>query len=192
MRGGEFTTSEAAAVTEQPVHRIQKLIDSGTIPKRLASGSRRILTDADLIFVWVLDRAFADAEFDNKFKAMLHAKIAEIAGESCAVRRDELRLTPFLVVRGLRGLVSELRSRVEKLHEASASVESDPAIKGGEPVIRGTRVPVYLVAAMLDQGATPQEILEDYPTLDDEKIELARVFVKANPRLGRPPKHAWR
>lgn len=59
-------------------------------------------------------------------------------------------------------------------------------------MIAGTRVPVYLIAAMLDQGATPEEIGENYPTLDAERIELARVYAQAHPRVRRPPRQPWR
>lgn len=191
MRLAEFTTSEAAALTEQPVHRIQKFIDSGTIPRRIAADNRRVLTDADLIFVWVLNRAFAEAEIDNQLKATLHERITAIA-EGGGVTADELRVTPFLVVQGLRELVAELQARVARLERASEMVEQDRAVKGGEPVIAGTRIPVYLIASMFDQGATPEEIAENYPTLDAEKIELARVYAQAHPRVGRPPRHSWR
>lgn len=75
---------------------------------------------------------------------------------------------------------------IEKLEQARAAVVSTPRIKGGEPVIKGTRIPVYLVAAMLDQGASVKEILESYPTLDAEKIELAHVYARANPTQSAP------
>ena len=38
---------------------------------------------------------------------------------------------------------------------------------------KGTRIPVDLVADMLGQGATAEEILEGYPTLSEEMISLA-------------------
>jgi uncharacterized protein (DUF433 family) len=35
---------------------------------------------------------------------------------------------------------------------------------------------------MVDQGASASEILESYPTLDAEMIELAQVYARANPK----------
>ena len=52
--------------------------------------------------------------------------------------------------------------------------------------MKGTRVPVYSVAAMLSAGVTREEILEDYPSLDRQKLELAAIYAKANPPRGRP------
>ncbi len=60
-------------------------------------------------------------------------------------------------------------------------VASDPEIMRGTPVFRGTRIPVDLIADMLAQGATAKEILEGYPTLDEEKIAMAPVCTQAFP-----------
>lgn len=188
----EFTTREAALVTEQPLNRIQKLIDAGPIPRRNETpGERRVLTDADLMFVWVVSRAFADTDLDARLKRILYERINELRRGPCSVKADELRINHFLAIRGLRKLVDELRARVEKLEKARSMVHSNPSIKGGDPVIKGTRIPVHLVARMLEQGASPSEIRENYPTLDEERIELAQFYSQANPRPGRPPKHPW-
>ena len=42
-------------------------------------------------------------------------------------------------------------------------VVSDPEILGGDPVFPGTRVPVHLIAVMLEQGSTGADILKAYP-----------------------------
>jgi uncharacterized protein (DUF433 family) len=193
--GHEFTTSEAAVVTEQPVNRIQKFIDAGPIPKRsMPVGNRqlRVLVDADLLFIWIVSRVFPETDLDAGLKAVLYERIAASCSGSFKIKNDELRINQFLSVRGLKDMVAELHSRIERLEEARAAVVSNPKIKGGELVIRGTRIPVHLVGAMLDQGASVDEILDSYPTLDAEKVELARVYARANPKQGRPPKHPWR
>ncbi|HWN57797.1 MAG TPA: DUF433 domain-containing protein, partial [Methylomirabilota bacterium] len=74
---------------------------------------------------------------------------------------------------------------------ARRMVVRDSEVRGGEPVIRGTRIPVYLVADLIEQGAGEQEILSGYPTLKRENRELARLYAMAYPRRGRPPKHPW-
>ena len=35
-------------------------------------------------------------------------------------------------------------------------------------------------------GASPEEVREDYPNLKAEDLELAPVFTRAYPRMGRP------
>jgi hypothetical protein len=53
-------------------------------------------------------------------------------------------------------------------------------------VIRGTRIPVYDVAASAAAGISTERILAAYPGLDAEKIELAILFAQAYPPRGRP------
>lgn len=57
---------------------------------------------------------------------------------------------------------------------------------GGTPIISGTRVSVYDVAAALAAGVPVKEILEDYPSLTEEKLKLAALYADANPLRGRP------
>ena len=60
-------------------------------------------------------------------------------------------------------------------------VASDAEIMGGTPVFRATRIPVDLIADMLTQGASAEEILEGYPTLDQERIAMAPLCARAFP-----------
>ena len=52
----------------------------------------------------------------------------------------------------------------------------DPKICGGEPVIKGTRVTVRTILASLSEGATMKEILEDFPTLNEESVRAVIAF----------------
>jgi uncharacterized protein (DUF433 family) len=45
------------------------------------------------------------------------------------------------------------------------AVIKDPNILGGEPVLRGTRVPFKILTDYLEGGATLDEFLEQYPTV---------------------------
>jgi uncharacterized protein (DUF433 family) len=50
------------------------------------------------------------------------------------------------------------------------------SIVGGEPVFKGTRVTLRTVLASLAEGATPSEILSDFPTLSEEDVRAAIAF----------------
>jgi uncharacterized protein (DUF433 family) len=52
-------------------------------------------------------------------------------------------------------------------------IEVNPAILAGKPVIRGTRIPVYLLLDMLAAGATFEQILAEYPALHRADLEAA-------------------
>jgi uncharacterized protein (DUF433 family) len=53
-------------------------------------------------------------------------------------------------------------------------VISDPKILGGDPVFRGPRVPVHMIAGLLAQGSTPAEVIEGYTRLAAEMIRSRR------------------
>jgi uncharacterized protein (DUF433 family) len=57
--------------------------------------------------------------------------------------------------------------------EVSARITIDPEVCGGRPCIRGLRIRVKDILDMLAGGATRQEILADYPYLEDEDITAA-------------------
>lgn len=52
----------------------------------------------------------------------------------------------------------------------------DPAVMGGKPCIRGTRVTVGTLIGILASGADTAEILELYPYLSTEDIKAALSY----------------
>lgn len=63
---------------------------------------------------------------------------------------------------------------------AFARITVDPGVMGGAPCIRGMRVPVATLVAMVADGMTVQEILEDLPYLEaDDVSESLRYAAEA-------------
>jgi uncharacterized protein (DUF433 family) len=52
----------------------------------------------------------------------------------------------------------------------------DPAICGGQPVIKGTRVTVRTVLASLAEGLTVDEIVREFPTLNEDAVRAVIAF----------------
>ena len=52
----------------------------------------------------------------------------------------------------------------------------DPEILAGKPVVRDTRIPVYLILNLLGHGYTFDRIIEAYPALTTEDIQAAVKF----------------
>ena len=52
----------------------------------------------------------------------------------------------------------------------------DPEVLSGKPVIKGTRIPIYLIIELLASKMTEKEILLQYPTLKKEDIKAALVY----------------
>jgi uncharacterized protein (DUF433 family) len=98
----------------------------------------------------------------------------------------ELALDGALVVRmgpEIEQAVQRARRYVE-LRERL--VEVNPKMRGGTPVITGTRMPVRSLARLIELGETREVLREDYPWLPEESFELAPLWAKTNPRQGRP------
>jgi uncharacterized protein (DUF433 family) len=60
----------------------------------------------------------------------------------------------------------------------SRRIVSDPAILGGTPVFRGTRIPLEHIAGLIRKGVPAAEIAEDHPALSPQDISYARAYVR--------------
>lgn len=55
-------------------------------------------------------------------------------------------------------------------------ISVDPGIQHGNPCIKGTRTPVYVVLEALSLGLTPEKIKSEYPPLTNEDIKACLLF----------------
>ena len=55
-------------------------------------------------------------------------------------------------------------------------IVSRPGVQGGSPCIRGTRVPVWVLASIHKQGDTPEDILEMYTNLSAAQVYAALSY----------------
>ena len=58
-------------------------------------------------------------------------------------------------------------------------ITSDPAVMNGQPCVRGTRLTVRRVLAILADYPSRDEIRQDYPQLEDEDIRQALAYAAA-------------
>ena len=68
----------------------------------------------------------------------------------------------------------------------SVRITSDPDVLGGRRCIRGLRIRVTDVLDMLAGGATPAEILDDFPDLEAEDIKAALGIGRRGAKIWRP------
>lgn len=52
----------------------------------------------------------------------------------------------------------------------------DSKVLVGKPVVKGTRISVELVIDLLSRGWTPEQILENYPSLQAEDIRACLAY----------------
>jgi len=58
-------------------------------------------------------------------------------------------------------------------------IEVNPKILAGKPVIKGTRIPVYLILELLAAGYNFKRIMKAYPALKEEDIRAAVEYTVA-------------
>jgi uncharacterized protein (DUF433 family) len=85
----------------------------------------------------------------------------------------------------LEQVIAESVAGMRRLAAAEDEVVIDPDIRGGMPVLRGTRIGVHEIADLAERESVA-DLLEAYPSLTAERIEAARLYARAHPRVGRP------
>jgi uncharacterized protein (DUF433 family) len=183
----EYTPAQASAVANLPLPAVHKLIERRLIrPRRLRTGRsiQRMLSREQVLYLRL------EAEGVRLLPIAARRAIAKKIESSPGIDAVVLTEGSALLIQ-VKSVRLELDQELKKLERAANIIISDPEIMRGTPVYRGTRIPVELIADMLTQGARPEEILEGYPALDREKIDLAPLYVQAFPRRGRPASRPW-
>lgn len=176
-----YTPAEAAAISGIGVKAVHNAIDKKIVETADAKGSGRALT-ADGLLRLKLWYGVGSVLSTDRRKRLFDTIAAEPSART--VKADDLLIIDVAEAR------RQVKARAKDLEEAEAAVHSVRGIRkgimGGEPVFKGTRIPVRLVAAMLDQGASPDEILDGYPSLTARMLELSKIWTAAHPSRGRP------
>lgn len=77
------------------------------------------------------------------------------------------------------GSFRNMRHRdVVPLHTPAVGLEVDQDVRGGYPVIEGTRVPYDAVAALVDDGVDPADVAAFYPSVDAGAARGAVEFAR--------------
>jgi uncharacterized protein (DUF433 family) len=70
----------------------------------------------------------------------------------------------------------DLSEREQSDAQLLARIFTDPLICSGRPCIKGTRMRVSDIVEMIAHGATPGEVLNDYPYLAADDIAAALLY----------------
>jgi len=177
-----LTPTEAAVVSGVSVRDVHRMIDEHILPE-----------------------GFYDTQDARSFKSHACVFIAFYFGAADRLTSEERQRAITLASRNSSDMKSRPRTiqdefltidlapfwkgvdeRTVRLNAARAQVIEDNEILSGTPVIKGTRVPVYDVAASVAAGVPMEGILSSYSSINREQVELAALFAEANPQRGRP------
>ena len=178
-----LTTTEAAIAAGVSVLQIHRMIDEKILPEDLYSTAqmRTFRTDACVLIAFYFETAeqlTAQARNRAIRNALTHCSGWD-AWKNCIFEENSVTVHFSEIWKGVD-------ERLHKLARAREAVIEDPEILSGTPVFKGTRVPVYDVAAMVEADVSTEEILDTYPSLKNWQVELAPVYARAVPPKGRP------
>jgi uncharacterized protein (DUF433 family) len=182
MRPTAYTPQEVAAMSGAPLSVVQKAVTARKIPASVDRRSHRRRLDGAALLAFALIQALprelslspADA---YQLVKRLGLSPIEIPGD--LIIGDVVRIDA-------RKALAPARRRMQLYERARELIVSDPEIMGGSPTIRGTRITAQAILGRINAGETITSILDDYPYLNQETVEAAAIYAKANAPRGRP------
>lgn len=100
----------------------------------------------------------------------------------------ELALSEALIVRWSEEFAAIVREARQYTERRDEFLETDLEVKGGEPLIRGTRLTARAVLARLAGGDSVSDLAAEYPDIDPAAFEAAALYARTHPLRGRPPR----
>lgn len=189
MNGPGLSPREAAFVTGLSEKTINQAIDRAEVaplPARRAEDRERMLAFPELVYLRL--RSQVGRLLSPEGKRKLRQQLGQAAGNSkhptaVSIGALEVNIAPEVLT---------LRERLAEMEHMWSFVTIDPDIRAGEPVVRGTRIGIHMLADLAAQDAPVEELLEDYPSLTQESLEAALAWARMYPRRGRPPRAPWK
>lgn len=187
MQNDVYTPAQVSAITDLPLPTVHKAIEYKLIrPKRVREGRvvQRMISKSQVLYLRMEAKGLRSLPLATR-RQVAQAVERDPGIDVMALSKGSVILIEFKSAR------KEVDTGLRRLAQAVRMVESDAEIMRGTPVYKGTRIPVESVAEMLSQGSTVVEILEGYPALTRQQVELAPMYVRAFPRRGRPAIRPW-
>jgi uncharacterized protein (DUF433 family) len=189
----QFSLKEAAAIADVPEPFVRKAIAQKTLRPRAVSTGRALryrFAPRDMLFLKVLARFPFGLPREDKdaLRALISGKRAS-AGNWHATKTDFVFRAGDVVIH-----VAAKSARDALAHDLAAyrrgqrRIVSDPAVLGGEPVFKGTGIPLAQVSGRMAKGVPLREIAADYPALGLADIAFAAIHSRMKPDPGRPRK----
>ncbi len=189
-----FSVNEAAAIAEVPPDTIRTALEKKSVApsfkRKSGKAVRYQFSVGDVLFVKVLvEFPFPLSKEDKHSLAKILSRGDRRAarwsreGSDLVYRSGDMQVS--IECKSFRQTVAR---NLSAYRWGRRRIVSSPDILGGEPVFRGTRVPLQHVASLYRKGTPEREIAEDFPTLSDRDLAYARLVARFGEKPGRPKK----
>lgn len=171
-----FTIPEAAWAART----VDKFVN-GEVDKKVVQTSfngKRMLAEWDLLYLCAVRTIGASMNIELRKQIYQKVRLARQQGNS-------RRIVFGHFVLNLETVIHEMSKRIADISAARDTIQINPHRKGGDPVVKGTRIPVRLLGELARQGTCVEEISVEYD-LSQRQVDLALLYDKLHPRRGRP------
>lgn len=188
-------SAEAAFIAELSDRDMNRVIDEHLVPQslvradngrrfaRLAAAFARFYFDTDVIYAATLRKdvlkqltlrivSLRDWEKVLALQAPVNPEVWKVSVKFCQV----VDVSYF---------VESAMERARKVDEADSLIQTSDDVMGGLPVFAGTRVPIEMVTASLDNGIPMERVVDSYPFVTQKLVDAAKVYQLVHPRRGR-------
>ena len=174
-----YSVLEASYLSDAKRAWIYREMEQGVVTEHVV-GKSRMLDEPDVIYLASIGPMVTKCTVGLK---------REIRNGVCKALRTGARTFQFYnFLLDLEQISAQVESRrLELKRSREDMVERVPGVCGGEPVLRGTRFPVRLVASLLAQGVTEAEFADEYG-LTPQQVHAAAIYMSVYPPRGRPRK----
>jgi uncharacterized protein (DUF433 family) len=173
-----WTTAQAAFVLNEPLDVFKKAVERGPVKARVVRTGGlqvRMFGLADLVFLHA--ERDLKTELTPKGRAELYKALLTLPDYTA---RSEVQFGEFKFKIGRH--LKEVKSKLKDLEKLSNEIDT----ASGEALIKGTSIEVYRLTALLDGGMTVEDVLRDYPSLNEKQVLAAKAYAESNPKVGRP------
>jgi uncharacterized protein (DUF433 family) len=189
-----FTVNEAAAIAEISPETIRTALEKRSVTpshrQRTGKAVRHHFSAGDVLLVKVLSEfPFPLSKQDKQSLAQVlvggerHSAHWSLRGSDLVYRSGEMLLSVEC-----KTVRRTLDKNLAAYRWGKRRIVSSPDVLGGEPVFRGTRIPVQHVASLFRKGTSEPEIAEDFPGLSARDLAYARLVARLGEKPGRPRK----
>lgn len=191
-----------AGVAEKPVRKdIEGGILGETSIHRVAGG--RICTDWDTVFL--IAAVYGNRDLSSNMRKTAVSRIEDMRRKSLEpiwwksaldfrnhehvqnMERQSIQIDRYVIL-DLSSACHNAVPRVGLYAYGLARIREQDDILGGEAVFENSRLPVTHVGKMIESGETVENIIEDYPYLNEDDVRFSSLYYRAHPATGRPRK----
>ncbi len=169
--------NEAADLAGLSVNAVKNALDRKIVPAAVSEGGQSLIDARDVAVLVIL------ASLDT-LRAADKRRVRDWLVTDRVSRR--LRLNDVLTVERVPHADRAAEEAERYAHLRDKWIVSDPAVRGGEPVVRGSRISVHTLAERLAHGESDEILDRDMPHVPKEAREVTVRYAKTHPRRGRP------